>query len=222
MLALVGQKSPYFTFRYDYEDEKFLDILAPFMKLVFRKYAIFKEIADKTGKPHIQGLVIPFKSDSQTRRDLLARFPGFFRKSNYSFVPVKTDGYELYVCKQGNVWINNIWTDEEIKNKQKEFWENNKVMVPKAKSKEKVKSWSMRLTESIRLKYPNQVWFYNAQTIEILLSETLNAMGSDSKKIGNKIVKELVLGQLNALNNSVSNGLYDKIKHEEFNDLFGY
>lgn len=226
MIAYVGQKSPYFTFRYDYEDEKMLDILAPWLKQNLKKYAIFKEVGDVTGKHHVQGIVIPFKSDSQFRRDLLKKFPNTFCRSNYSFVPVKKEGYELYICKQGTVWINNLWTDEQIKEKQKQYWENNKVMLPKAKSK-KVLTWSQKLTLHLRQKYTDvsgnpMMWFYNDNCIEILLHETLYAMGNESRKIGGKNVKELVLGQLNALNNTVTNGLHDKIKHEEFSDLFGY
>lgn len=222
MLALVGQKSPYFTFRYDYQDEKFLEPLETFLKVNLRKYAIFKEVADETGKLHVQGVAIPFKSASQFRRDLQSRFPNVFCKSNYSFAPVnKDESYPLYICKQGNVWINNMWTEEEILSNKTKYWKNNKNLLPKAKSN-KVITWSQQLTIDIAKKHPDVQWSYDVYSIQILIDETLTAMGKTSKKLSGRIVKELVLGQLNALNPTISSGLRQKLINEEFNDLHWY
>ena len=84
----------YYSFRLDidYLDDNntiVLDKLKTFIKLNCLKYAIFKEIADKTKKPHIQGKVGLSKSMSQYRKIFQDSFPKLFVGTNYSMAVIK-------------------------------------------------------------------------------------------------------------------------------------
>ena len=211
----------YYTFRYDYTDKTFLDILLPYIKRECSKYVIFDEIASETGKFHIQGKIMPCKSCIRFREDMRKQYKGFFERSNYSIAPIqKPDEYDLYICKDKKPLINNVWTDAEINDKSKAYWECNKTIQIKKEKKDKALTWSQQLTEAIRKKYPGKQFKYYAEDIKIIGEETLKALGVSSKKLGTKIYQEIVLGQLNALNPDHS-GLRDLMYMNAFPDLFG-
>lgn len=207
-----------YTFRYDYADKSWCDIhLSWFIKQHCKKYSLFYEIADITGKPHIQGVILPNKSDSQFRRDLKSQFKGFFDKSNYSVAPVKKkDNYLSYICKDKNVFINNLLTEKQIEELHKSYWEVNKKVSVKVK-KQKTLTWSEELTKYLEEKHPDQVWLYNGPTTKLIGDEVLDKLGQTSKKISSHIYRDLVLGQLNALN--PGSGLKHKFHLDAFPDF---
>lgn len=205
-----------YTFRYDYLDKSWCDIhLSWFIKQNCKKYSLFYEIADITGKPHIQGVIIPNKSDSQFRRDLKSSFKGFFDKSNYSVAPVKkSDNYLAYICKEKTVFINNMLSESQIENLHKSYWELNKKVVASEKKKQKQQSWSQELTKELEQKYPDHIWLYNGPITKLIGDEVLEKLGQTSKKISSHIYRDLVLGQLNALN--PNSGLKHKFHLDAF------
>ena len=210
----------WYTFRYDYTDKTFLDILLPYIKRECSKYVIFDEIATETGKSHIQGKVMPVKSCVRFREDMRKQYKGFFERSNYSIAPIqKPDEYDLYICKDKRPVINNIWSVEQIESNSIAYWKVNKKIQIKKEKKPKTLSWSQELTEKIRNKYPDKLWKYYAPDIQILGEEVLIALGESSKKLGLHIYKDLVLGQLNALN--PDSGLKQKMYMDAFPDLYG-
>lgn len=215
---LISSPVKWYTFRYDYTDEELLEKVGLFIKQNCRKYVIFKEIATETGKPHVQGKLIPIKSVETFRRGLQDKFKNVFVKSNYSIVMVKKEDYDKYICKEKNVWINNVWSQEEIENNYTEYWKVNNKIASKIK-KEKVKSWSEELTQEIDAAYPNRGWIYDAVTMKIIGDKVLEKLGKTSKKLSLTIYRDLCLGQLNALN--PDSGLKHKMYMDAFPDLYG-
>lgn len=112
----------YYTFRVDIkwqtseEDQLVMVRLADYIKANFSKYCIFKEIADITKKEHLQGQV-GCKWSKTKARDLLIKsaYKKYFHDDKYSLTFIKDyNKYTSYCCKQADVWINNILTEEEI------------------------------------------------------------------------------------------------------------
>ena len=215
----------YYTFRYDYPSIEVLEELKKFIKQNCTKYVLFDEIAEETKKKHVQGKIYPVRSIETFRRNLLEKFnlknkDKVFDRYNYSIAEIKKEGYDKYICKGKVVWINNAFTEEEIDKNYSDYWELNKEIKNKTKTgKEKPLTWSQELTKSIKEKYPNREWKYDTQSIDILSEEVCNALGSQSKKLGLHIYKEMIQGQLNAL--SSRSGIREKLYMEAFPDLYG-
>jgi len=105
----------YYTFRYDYTDDVIVEKLKNYFIREFPKYAIFKEVSDVVGKKHLQGKIGKALSNIQVRKNLLSEFPNVFNRTNYSCVPIeKPDEYDSYICKDGDVLINNVFSQEFI------------------------------------------------------------------------------------------------------------
>lgn len=158
----------YYTFRFDYEGyEDKLSALTNFIKAQCSKYAIFDEVAEKTGKLHYQGKLMPVQSLVTFRRKLLLAFP-FCHRSNYSIAPVRKDSYDIYISKDGKVVINNVWTEEEIQKLKDQYVkpsEYAKVM----KEKKPNETWSQRIASEMEKQIPNTIQRY----IELIQFETL-------------------------------------------------
>lgn len=93
------------------------------------------------------------------------------------------------------------------------------------KSKNPTKTWSIRLTESLRIKYPNHQYKYDAVTIKMLTEEVLLALGQHSKKLSPLIVRDLVFGQYNALRPDCAvfqEFIFEKAFPELFPDYINY
>lgn len=128
----------YYTFRYDYTDDNQVEKIKNYIEKEIPKYAIFNEISDVVGKKHLQGKIGKEISEIQLRKHFKAEFPDWFIKSNYSIVRINDEEkYDSYICKGGKVVINNIFTDDYIK----EQVEKHKEIVTKGDNKkEKLKT----------------------------------------------------------------------------------
>ena len=162
--------SKYLTFRFDYEThESKLQAILDFIKANCSSYAIFDEVAEKTKKKHIQGKIIPVKSMETFRRQLQQSFVNVFIKSNYSIAKVEKEYYDTYICKDGNIVINNIWTEQEIKDLQAKHIPKQEF-IQQCKEKKKLQSWSQKVAEEMEKEIPDVIQKY----IELLQFETLD------------------------------------------------
>lgn len=135
----------YYTFRYDYQDDNDIEKIKSYILANIPKYAIFKEISSDVGKKHIQGKLGKALSLVQLRKQLKEAFPMFI-KSNYSIADVKdVDKYDSYICKDGDVLCNNIFTEEYIK-EQVEIHKQNVAVFDK---KQKDRAETVTFTKSV-------------------------------------------------------------------------
>lgn len=105
----------YYSFRFDYETEKQKNDCKDLILRECPKYAIFDEVSDEVGKHHLQGKIGKEMSDEQLRKRFKAALPNYFNKSNYSLAHImEPENYDSYICKDGNVVINNIFSQEYI------------------------------------------------------------------------------------------------------------
>lgn len=136
----------------------------------------------------------------------------------------------IYLCKGTRnalpkiIYKLSMITDEKIKEYHDKYWEDkpveqeHKVLMRKKKSE--VKTWSQELTETIRKEYPGKLWIYDADDVDQLWNIVTDALGTASKKLNAFIVRDLVMGQLNALNPKCV-GIKKQMRNQAFPDLFG-
>jgi hypothetical protein len=105
---------------------------------------------------------------------------------------------------------NKYWEDKPI--------EEDKTLIHNKIKKNKALTWSEQLTLDIRKSNPSKIWHYDRIDVELLADFVLKALGSQSKKLSSFIVRDLILGQLNALNPSCPY-LRSKLLHDGFSDL---
>lgn len=145
----------YYTFRYDYQDDNDIEKIKSYIIANIPKYAIFKEISSEVGKKHIQGKLGKPLSLVQLRKQLKEAFPMFI-KSNYSIADVKdVDKYDSYICKDGDVLCNNIFTEEYIK-EQVEIHKQ-KVSIFDKKEKAKTQTFTQSVFTDFCKLYPADV-----------------------------------------------------------------
>lgn len=125
----------YYTFRLDINwsaEEELLKRLEAYIKANFPKYCIFKEIAKETKKEHLQGIIASNYKLTKVRKQFTSSvYKTLFTGTNYSIAEIKDyQKYISYCCKDNTVWINNVLTQEDINNYNKEY-ENLPVKVVK-------------------------------------------------------------------------------------------
>lgn len=165
----------------------------------------------------------------QFHREFKNRWHGNKSYSCEMLKKAKENNY-IYLCKGTRNSLPKIiyklafLTDEKIKEYHDKYWEDKPIekehQVIMRKKKSEVKSWSQELTDTIRDKYPNKLWIYDADHINLLWSIVTDALGTTSKKLNAFIVRDLVMGQLNALNPDCA-GIKKQLRNQAFPDLFG-
>jgi len=205
--------SKYLTFRFDYEghEHKLIAIL-DFIKSNCSSYAIFDEIAEKTKKKHIQGKIIPVKSMERFRVKLKEAFVGVFHKSNYSIAKVEKEYYDAYICKDGNVVINNIWSEFEIKELQAQHIPKEEF-IQQCKEKKKLQTWSQKVAEEMELAIPDVISKYIEMIqFERLSNEDFSCLEFTQFKIAKESMLEFMLDRMGTavktLTSNVINGLF--------------
>lgn len=135
----------------------------------------------------------------------------------------------IYLCKGTRNALPNVMykagiSDEMIKQYHDKYWEDKPLDkehgVKLREKKSQIKTWSQELTATIRNKYPGKLWIYDADHIDLLWAIVTDALGSASKKLSAFIVRDLVMGQLNALNPTCV-GIKKQMRNQAFPDLFG-
>jgi len=206
-------QSKYLTFRFDYEEhESILPAILDFIKANCSSYVIFDEIAEKTKKKHIQGKIIPVKSMETFRRKLQESFVNVFIKSNYSIAKVNKEYYDSYICKDGHVVINNIWTEDEIKELQSKHVPKQEF-IAQCKEKKKLQTWSQKVAEEMEIEIPDAIDKY----IKLLQFESLgtdNYSGyqfeqfTDAKNRMLEFMLDRMGTAVKTLSSSIINGLF--------------
>lgn len=221
--------SDFYTFRFDYEGhEAKLPVLLDYIKFNCSKYVIFNEVAKETKKLHYQGKIMPTKSINTFRRNLLKGFP-MFKRSNYSIAPIRKEGYDLYICKDGDVVINNVWTADEINDRQQQFNETADGFAAEAKKKAKpLETWSQRVAKEMEDKIPNVIQTYmnlivfeelgihefTANEFQTFKNAKLNMLEFMLDRMGNA-VKTLSKSIINSLFYGVTNHFLMKSNHRK-------
>lgn len=148
----------YYTFRYDNEDSSVFEKIKAYIIREIPKYAVFVEISTEVGKTHIQGKIGKSISHQQLRKHFKAEFPNLFDKSNYSIAPIKDpDNWDSYICKDGSVLCNNVFTQEFIDaqvDKHKVCVDNHKKKMEK---KQSAVSFTQKVFSDFVLEYPLDV-----------------------------------------------------------------
>lgn len=206
----------YYTFRFDYQNEEQLEKIKTYILGNVPKYAIFREISDVVGKPHIQGKVGIALSDEQLRKNIRAALPNMFIRSNYTIAAITdSDLYDSYICKDGVVFMNNVFTSEYIL-EQVEIRKQNKVAFET--KIQKAKSAPVTFTHSVFVDFcklfPHDVTQiqlgkpYNASDYEkasylkacnVLLSYILKRLGKIAKVFDDNVLQRMYNGIKNSI-----------------------
>jgi len=135
----------FYSFRFDYDDETIVDKIKGYVIREIPKYALFLEVSQDVKKKHIQGKIGKCISEEQLRKHFKKEFPNVFEKSNYSIKSIKEpENYDSYICKDGNVLCNNVFTDEYIQAQKEKHIELHQKFVSK-----KEKNLSVTFTQKV-------------------------------------------------------------------------
>lgn len=192
------------------------------LRSVSKVYLSVLESGSVTGKQHTHCLIDFPKTKSTYAQQFLKKFPRYKGNKSYSCELLKKDMENniRYLCK-GTVSdlphvLFSSYSEEEIKIFYEQYWSENKLIEKKKKSN---LTWSEQLTEDIKNEMPHSKDFTYCKTdIQILTRRVLTQLGKTSKKLNCHIIRDLVLGQLNALNGYA---LQEEMFGKAFPDLFG-
>ena len=199
----------YYTFRLDinFDDNK-LTQLQDYIKSNFPKYALFNEIGDETKKPHIQGKIGSTSCLQTLRNKFKKTFPTLFVGTLYSITYIKDkDKYDSYICKQDNIWINNIFSQDDINNFNKNY---------EYKEKVKATTFTQKVFKDFVIEYEHdynilkQLSYYNYKLSEQekemlinskkqLLEYILKRLGSLTQVFDSHILQKMYNGILNSI-----------------------
>jgi len=199
-----------------------LEEVTTWLRSVSKVYLCVLESGSVTGKQHTHCVHDFPKTKSTFGQNFLKKFPKYKGNQSYSCETLKKEleNNIRYLCKGTKDSLPQVlfscYNEEEIKLFHEQYWSENKKVV---KEKNKTISWSQQLTLDIKEEIPQSVNFkYDALSIQILTRRVLKQLGATSKKLNHMIVRDLVLGQLNALNEY---SLQEDIYMKAFPDLFG-
>lgn len=221
-----------YNFRLTHHDHETLKLVILWFRSKSQVYLAVQEISRHEKKLHIHMI---FETDKKST--LFQQFHVHFKnmfKGNQSFsceeLKKELVNNYIYLCKGTRIvppvvlffneekitqfdidgYWNKYWEDKPI--------EEDKTLIHNKIKKNKCLSWSEQLTLDIRKSNPSKLWNYDKIDIELLCDFVLKALGTQSKKLSSFIVRDLVLGQLNALNPHCL-ALRNKLLSEGFSDL---
>jgi len=185
----------------------------------------------KSGQRHIHMMFEPINI---TKSAWFQAFHKFFKnvfKGNKSYScekmrKAKFNSY-CYMCKGTRTVapdvMHTILSPEVIQYYYELYWGDKPVEKDFTQSvkKKATLTWSQQLTITLQQESPDHKWSYNAVSMDKILDGTLVALGNGSKKMNSFIIRDLALGQLNALTKGRDKTLNDKVRFEAFPDLFG-
>ena len=154
---------PFITFRFDYSSVEEKTTVLKYIEKTFTTYAIADEIAEKTKKLHLQGKVYIRKSIETERRDIKKQC-NFLERTNYSMAPIRKaiEEYDSYICKSGNMVLNNIFTIDYILEQVKKHNECVTNYQEKVKKETKLKpSFTKQISIDFKKEFPQQAEFIN-------------------------------------------------------------
>lgn len=185
----------------------------------------------RIGKLHIHCILDVINKSTfvqQFHKQFKDRWKG---NKSYSCEPLKKDiENNLIYCSKGTRFkepevIFTLKTSEEITSYWKQYWSDKPLekdnTLGLTKKKKSGESWSQMVTKEIEEKYPGRNWEYGAEDVSEIINVVMIKLGQESKKLNHRIISDLVLGQLNALNKGKCISLNNQIKRFAFPDLFG-
>ena len=221
-----------FHFRLTDESQEWLSSAVTYFRANSVVYMAVYETS-RLGKLHIHCIL-----DFNNKSTFIQQFHKYFNKrwvgnGSYSCESLKK-GLEnnlIYLSKGSRfkhpdvIFLKDDISMETVVSYWVKYWEDKPIekdMTLVSKNKEKLSklTWSEMVTLEIKTSYPDRDWKYDAIDINVLMDIVLKKLGSQSKKLNSFIIRDLVLGQLNALN-SHCNGLKSVIRNIAFPDLFG-
>lgn len=177
----------YYAFRFDYTSVEEMEKVKAYIIREIPKYAVFDEVSTEVGKNHIQGKLGKCISEVQLRKHLKSQFPQMI-KSNYSLsVIVEPEKYDSYICKDGKVLCNNVFTDEYIQ-EQVKLREQNQCEFKKKQDKVKEPPFTQSVFKEFIKKYPGET-----ETIQ-LFSYKFNPTDYEIKQV--RTAQETLLGYI--------------------------
>jgi len=221
------------TFRLTDDNREMLDSAVVFARTTAVVSLAVFEIS-KQDKAHIHMLF----ETKNTKSAWVQSFHKYFKNrwvgnKSYSCSELEKDkeNFYIYCCKGTRFKGPDVLfklaelTDDQIEIYWKKYWEdkpieNDKTISVKTK-KTRDPTWSELLTQTIQIEYPNRNWDYDATDVDLLWNIVMKHLGSQSKKLNTFIVRDLVMGQLNALTYGSCKKLNVSMKNQAFPDLFG-
>lgn len=177
----------YYAFRFDYTSTDEMEKVKAYIIREIPKYAIFDEVSTEVGKNHIQGKLGKCISQEQLRKHLKKQFPQM-KKTNYSLTDIaEPEKYDSYICKDGKVLCNNVFTDEYIK-EQVVIREQKQAEFKKKEKKTKTKPFTQIVFEDFIKEYKAEV-----ETIQ-LFSYKFNPTDYEIKRV--TLAQEALLGYI--------------------------
>jgi len=188
----------------------------------------------KQGQLHIHMLFEPIK---QLKSAWIQAFHKFFKNrwnGNKSYscsnLKLEVDNFYIYCCKgcrfkPPDVMFTKL-PDTDIDKYWKKYWEDkpieeDKTLLKQTKKKTSIITWSQQVSLDIIKAYPDHTWSYCSEDVDVIFDFVLKCLGSTSKKLNAFILRDLVLGQLNAISNGQCSGLNKALKKLAFPELFG-
>lgn len=222
-----------FTFRLTDSNKEMLEAFVVWARSTSVVHMVVFEIS-KDGQEHIHMLFDPIKV---TKSAWVQAFHKHFKNrwngnKSYSCSELRKEkeNFLIYMCKGTRYKLPEIlfklgdYTDQDVETYWKKYWEDKPVEKDKTlnvKPSKKALTWSQELTNAIRKEYPNHNWSYDTPDLDLLFNYVMKALGSASKKLNAFIVRDLVLGQLNALTAGECLGLNQDLKKQAFPNFFG-
>lgn len=140
------------------------------------------------------------------------------------------ENFLIYCCKGTRFKSPDVMfsmlSPEVIDGYWKKYWsdkpiEKDNTLKSSSTKKKSTLTWSQELTNSLHLQYPDRKWSYDSVSMDKIIDGTMVALGAGSKKLNSYIIRDIALGQLNALTKGQCKTLSDKVRFEAFPDLFG-
>lgn len=195
--CLKGRKKAIMTFegtiRVDILDEERDRKLMDTYLSHYDKYIVSFEIAEKTKKPHWQGVI--FHDDEKAFNAAKARFTKIFKATHKggtqrSMAIVQKPTYKIYICKQEKVEWSEGFSETEL-DELKSQW------IPPVDDNKKI-TFTERVVQEFELTYPDMVDSFleldNSELSKLQLSDVidfvLSRLGSEYKAFGDKTVIE--------------------------------
>lgn len=206
----------FYTFRFDCSDDVVIDKIKRFVIREIPKYALFTEVSSDVGKQHIQGKIGKALSEEQLRKHFKKEFPGLFVRSNYSISAIKDPvAYDSYICKDGVVLCNNVFSDEYIQEQVALREKNVAAFVEKKEKKKAAVSFTERVSRDFIEEFPEHVhciqmeyYMYKPDDYEkkaheasckFLLSYILKRLGVVAKAFDDNVLQRMYNGIKNSI-----------------------
>lgn len=199
---------PSLAIRYNHTDDENLRQYHEFIQHFGKPYILVVEQADEEVKrTHTHAWIQDEITIDAFRKQLKKRFPLINGNKDFSIVRVKNPDEMLrYVCKGVSddhmpLVVGATITKLDINDYHKRYWEARKDFKASkgiTKTKNQTQSWSDKMFEELKEHIP-YIEEISSHEIKQITAFTLKRLGRTGKKLGLKLISEMVLGFANGL-----------------------